>query len=190
MIRELGLPALGPGLFREGALAADPSVELSGASWLASAADRPEAGLEGLSFGSCSGPFQLNALCSSARRRCPYSLHAQIRPSTVFTAFPGRLQGSRELEGSAPEGVSDDGHDRRRIVSTRGRHDWGLGWRVVPNTPQPLTVETKEVAHVTGEERVQVESLGEGVYRLTLSFGFMDEPCPGPLPIPKARWSS
>jgi KUP system potassium uptake protein len=39
-----------------------------------------------------------------------------------------------------------------------------------------LTVETKEVAHVTEEERFQVESLGEGVHRVMLSFGFMDEP--------------
>jgi KUP system potassium uptake protein len=39
-----------------------------------------------------------------------------------------------------------------------------------------LTVEAKEVAHVTTGEHLQIESLGEGVYRMTLSFGFMDEP--------------
>lgn len=44
-----------------------------------------------------------------------------------------------------------------------------------------LNVETKQRPHVPEDERVRVDLLGQGVYRATLSYGFMDEP-----DIPKA----
>jgi KUP system potassium uptake protein len=39
-----------------------------------------------------------------------------------------------------------------------------------------LSVETEEVPHVPPEERATVEDLEQGFYRITLSYGFMDEP--------------
>ena len=39
-----------------------------------------------------------------------------------------------------------------------------------------LTVVTSDVPHVTGEKRVQVDTLGQGFYRVTLRYGFMEEP--------------
>ncbi|HEX8693874.1 MAG TPA: potassium transporter Kup [Longimicrobium sp.] len=39
-----------------------------------------------------------------------------------------------------------------------------------------LSVETAEVPHVTEEERIQVEELGHGFYRIVLSYGFMEDP--------------
>ena len=39
-----------------------------------------------------------------------------------------------------------------------------------------LTVVTSDVPHVPPEERAQVEPLGQGFFRLTLRYGFMEEP--------------
>jgi len=39
-----------------------------------------------------------------------------------------------------------------------------------------LTVQTEEVAHMSEEERMQFESFGEGFYRVTGRFGYMEEP--------------
>ena len=39
-----------------------------------------------------------------------------------------------------------------------------------------LTVITSDVPHVSSDGRVQVETLGQGFYRLTLRYGFMEEP--------------
>jgi KUP system potassium uptake protein len=39
-----------------------------------------------------------------------------------------------------------------------------------------LTVVTSDVPHVPPEERTQVEPLGQGFFRLTLRYGFMEEP--------------
>ncbi|HKP76064.1 MAG TPA: KUP/HAK/KT family potassium transporter [Longimicrobiaceae bacterium] len=39
-----------------------------------------------------------------------------------------------------------------------------------------LSVETQEVPHVPAEERVEVAELGEGVFRVVLAYGFMEEP--------------
>jgi KUP system potassium uptake protein len=39
-----------------------------------------------------------------------------------------------------------------------------------------LSVITKEVPHVTAAERAEVESLGHGIYRVTLHYGFMEDP--------------
>jgi KUP system potassium uptake protein len=39
-----------------------------------------------------------------------------------------------------------------------------------------LTVVTNDVPHVAAEERVSVEPLGQGFFRLTLRYGFMEEP--------------
>jgi len=39
-----------------------------------------------------------------------------------------------------------------------------------------LSVETQEVPHVPPEERVEVSELGEGVFRIVLAYGFMEEP--------------
>jgi KUP system potassium uptake protein len=39
-----------------------------------------------------------------------------------------------------------------------------------------LTVQTEEVPHVSREERIDVEELKEGFYRIVLHYGFMEEP--------------
>jgi KUP system potassium uptake protein len=39
-----------------------------------------------------------------------------------------------------------------------------------------LTVVTSDVPHVRSEDRVLIEELGQGFYRLTLRYGFMEEP--------------
>jgi KUP system potassium uptake protein len=39
-----------------------------------------------------------------------------------------------------------------------------------------LSVTTEEVPHVVPEERLAVEALGEGFYRVTLAYGFMEDP--------------
>ncbi|HEY0160056.1 MAG TPA: potassium transporter Kup [Thermoanaerobaculia bacterium] len=39
-----------------------------------------------------------------------------------------------------------------------------------------LTVETEETSHLSPEERYEWRELGHGVYRLTLRFGFMEDP--------------
>jgi KUP system potassium uptake protein len=39
-----------------------------------------------------------------------------------------------------------------------------------------LTVVTSDIPHVSSEQRTQVEKLGQGFYRLTLRYGFMEEP--------------
>lgn len=44
-----------------------------------------------------------------------------------------------------------------------------------------LNVETKQKPHVPDDERVRVDLLGQGVYRATLAYGFMEEP-----DVPKA----
>ena len=39
-----------------------------------------------------------------------------------------------------------------------------------------LNVETQEVPHVAEEERIEVEDLGHGFYRIVLRYGFMEDP--------------
>jgi len=39
-----------------------------------------------------------------------------------------------------------------------------------------LVVETENIPHVAGSERAKVEDLGAGFYRITLSYGFLEEP--------------
>jgi KUP system potassium uptake protein len=39
-----------------------------------------------------------------------------------------------------------------------------------------LAVSTEEVAHLREEERIQFEELGEGLYRVTARYGYMEEP--------------
>jgi len=39
-----------------------------------------------------------------------------------------------------------------------------------------LTVLTEEVSHLRDDERVQFENLGEGIYRVTGNYGYMEEP--------------
>jgi KUP system potassium uptake protein len=40
-----------------------------------------------------------------------------------------------------------------------------------------LSVETQEVPHVPEAERVSLEELGHGFYRIVLAYGFMEDPC-------------
>ena len=39
-----------------------------------------------------------------------------------------------------------------------------------------LTVVTEEISHLQEEERIQLEHLGEGMYRVTTRYGYMEEP--------------
>jgi KUP system potassium uptake protein len=48
-------------------------------------------------------------------------------------------------------------------------------FRAMHRTVLLTTVTTEEIPHVMGE-RAAVELLGEGLYRVTLRYGFMDEP--------------
>ncbi|HEV3051754.1 MAG TPA: KUP/HAK/KT family potassium transporter, partial [Longimicrobium sp.] len=50
-------------------------------------------------------------------------------------------------------------------------------YKVLHETVVVLGVETQEVPHVPEEERVSVEELGHGFYRIVLSYGFMEDPC-------------
>jgi len=50
-------------------------------------------------------------------------------------------------------------------------------YRVLHEQVVLLNVETQEVSHVPEEERVSVETLEHGFYRIVLAYGFMDEPC-------------
>jgi KUP system potassium uptake protein len=49
-------------------------------------------------------------------------------------------------------------------------------YQVLHQTVVFLSVETQEVPHVPPEERVEVSELGEGVFRIVLAYGFMEEP--------------
>ncbi|HEX6748828.1 MAG TPA: potassium transporter Kup [Longimicrobium sp.] len=49
-------------------------------------------------------------------------------------------------------------------------------YKVLHATTVFLNVETQEVPHVAEEQRIEVEALGEGFYRVTLSYGFMEDP--------------
>ena len=39
-----------------------------------------------------------------------------------------------------------------------------------------LTIIAEEVSHLAGEERIEVQELGEGMLRVTGRYGFMEEP--------------
>jgi KUP system potassium uptake protein len=49
-------------------------------------------------------------------------------------------------------------------------------YKVLHATTVFLSVETREVPHVTPEERVEVEALGHGFFRVVLGYGFMEDP--------------
>jgi len=49
-------------------------------------------------------------------------------------------------------------------------------YQVLHQTVVFLSVETQEVPHTGPEERVEVAALGEGFFRIVLSYGFMEEP--------------
>ncbi|HET7229412.1 MAG TPA: potassium transporter Kup [Longimicrobium sp.] len=49
-------------------------------------------------------------------------------------------------------------------------------YKVLHKTTVFLSVETREVPHVTDEERIEVQSLGEGFFRVVLGYGFMEDP--------------
>ncbi|MGH7937684.1 MAG: KUP/HAK/KT family potassium transporter, partial [Bryobacteraceae bacterium] len=51
------------------------------------------------------------------------------------------------------------------------RHNRALSERAIV-----LNVETQDVPHIPPDERLDEETLGEGFRRLTLNFGYMDEP--------------
>ena len=48
--------------------------------------------------------------------------------------------------------------------------------RILHETVVMLTVETAEVPHVRSSDRLAVECVGEGFWRLNVTYGFMDEP--------------
>lgn len=48
-------------------------------------------------------------------------------------------------------------------------------FRAMHRTVLLTTVTTEEIPHVTGD-RATIERLGEGLYRVLLRYGFMDEP--------------
>jgi KUP system potassium uptake protein len=50
-------------------------------------------------------------------------------------------------------------------------------YRVLHEKVVLLSVETQEVPHVPDEERVSVEELGHGFFRIVLAYGFMEDPC-------------
>jgi KUP system potassium uptake protein len=48
--------------------------------------------------------------------------------------------------------------------------------KILHETVVILNVETADVPHVPASERVTVEQVGEGFWRVTITYGFMDEP--------------
>jgi KUP system potassium uptake protein len=48
--------------------------------------------------------------------------------------------------------------------------------KVLHETVVVVTVETAEVPHVLADERVGIEEVGEGFWRVFLKYGFMDQP--------------
>ncbi|MGC1272252.1 MAG: KUP/HAK/KT family potassium transporter, partial [Planctomycetaceae bacterium] len=48
--------------------------------------------------------------------------------------------------------------------------------RVLHETVVILTIQTEEVPHVPDRERLRIETVRPGIYRLTAIYGFMDEP--------------
>jgi KUP system potassium uptake protein len=48
--------------------------------------------------------------------------------------------------------------------------------KVLHETVLILTIETEEVPHVPPDERVKIEKVRPGIFRLTATYGFMDEP--------------
>jgi KUP system potassium uptake protein len=55
---------------------------------------------------------------------------------------------------------------RQNVAHNRVLHD-----RVII-----LGVQTADVPHVLGDDRLETEEIGEGFYRATLNYGFMEEP--------------
>jgi KUP system potassium uptake protein len=121
-------------------------------------------------------PLALGALVFTVmmtwRRGRVLSLAAQRRMSIPLTAFleslaagpPHRVAGTSVFMAGDPEGVPN-------ALLHNLKHNKVLHERVVF-----LTVVTREVPWVPVPERVAVEPLGHGFYRLMITFGFMDRP--------------
>ena len=92
--------------------------------------------------------------------------------SISFTAFIERTKKQKlvRVPGTAVFMYSNrDGIPPALLQNVR--HNKVLHERVII-----LTVETKEVSHVSAEERVEVEPRGQGFYTVVVRYGFMDDP--------------
>ncbi len=77
---------------------------------------------------------------------------------------PARVSGTAVFMNGNPEGTPT-------ALLHNLKHNKVLHERLII-----LTVATEEVPHVPLQERVEVERLGEGIYRLTARYGFMEDP--------------
>jgi KUP system potassium uptake protein len=82
---------------------------------------------------------------------------------------PARVPGTAVFMNGNPEGTPS-------ALLHNLKHNKVLHERLII-----LSVSTEEVPHVSVKDRVEVERMGEGMYRLTVRYGFMEDPN-----IPKA----
>lgn len=77
---------------------------------------------------------------------------------------PVRVDGTSIFMSGRPRGTP-------AVLVHHLKHNQALSERAIV-----LTVQTKDVPHISPNERLKAEELSEGFRRLTLNFGYMDEP--------------
>jgi KUP system potassium uptake protein len=101
-------------------------------------------------------------LAVAAQRRMGIPLPSFLQ--SLAAGPPHRVPGTAVFMAGDPEGVPN-------AILHNLKHNKVLHERVVF-----LTVVTRDVPWVAAEERVAVEPLGQGFFRLMMHFGFMDRP--------------
>jgi KUP system potassium uptake protein len=113
--------------------------------------------------------FTVMTTWKTGRRLLGRRLAAGILPLDLFLADirrqpPTRVGGSAIFMSSNPEGTPI-------ALLHNLRHN-----RVLHERSVILSIAISETAHVHPSKRVVVETLGEGIYRVIGTFGFMDDP--------------
>ncbi|HEX8362314.1 MAG TPA: potassium transporter Kup [Longimicrobium sp.] len=113
-----------------------------------------------------------------------------------------RILAERMQQGTLPLGMFLDDVGRNGVARVPGTAVFMYGnrdgtppallhslkhYRVLHEKVVLLSVETQEVPQVPDAERVSVETLGHGFFRIVLAYGFMEDPCvPDALALVKA----
>jgi KUP system potassium uptake protein len=93
----------------------------------------------------------------------------QSEPTTNFLAsLPGRVDARVPGIGVVMTATAD--RIPPVLLNLVGR------FRTLHRTVLLTTVTTEEQPHVTSDERIRIEALGQGLHRVLLRYGFMDEP--------------
>lgn len=136
---------------------------VDGAYFLANATKIPSGGWFPLVIGGIA--FTLLTTWAKGRRLMRESMIEAALPIEVFVksaqGSATRVKGTAIFMASSTKGVPP-------ALLHNMKHNKVIHERVVI-----LTVEIMEVPYVTGDERVQVEDLGYGFYRMILRYGFM-----------------